>query len=169
MEGRGPYDVQRLLYQERVGPVAGFTISGQWPQGNNAARGTLLTQSAIYDSRTIQLRELEASVANNVAVDFAALQRTAAELGEAEEGVRHYVIALNNEQIKRRLGQATLIDVINIQDRLDAARLLQVQVRQAYANAIAQFRFDLGALVHKSGDAFDVRVNDLLYGGVAPE
>jgi outer membrane protein TolC len=169
LEGRGAFDGQRLLYQDRVGPVAGFSIAGQWPQGNNAARGTLLTQSALYDSTTIQLRELEASVANNVAVDFAALNRAAAELGEAEESVKRYTIALSNEQIKRRLGQSTLIDVINLQDRLEAARLLQVQVQQAYANAIAQFRFDLGALVRKAGDAFDVRVEDLLFGDVSSE
>jgi outer membrane protein TolC len=169
LEGRGPFDGQQLLYQNRVGPVAGASISAQWPQGNSTARGNLLTQSSAYTSSTILLHELEASVVNSVSVQYEALRRAAAQLAEAEEGVRRYAIALNNEQTKRRLGLSTLIDVINVQDRLEAARLLQVQVQAAYANAITQFRFVIGALVQKTGDAFTVRTADLLSGDVRPE
>lgn len=160
-EGRGPYDLERLLYQGRVGPSFGATLGFQLPYGNSAARGALLVQSATYDASTIRIRELEASIGNNVSVQVEALRRAARQLAEGAEAVKRYAITLINERTKRRLGQSTLIDVITVQDRFDNALAAQVQLQQAYASAIAQLRFELGTLVRQEGESFDVRVEDL--------
>ena len=69
---------------------------------------------------------------------------------------------MENERTKRRLGLVTLIDVINIEDRLTEALSAEVQARQVYANAIAQLRFDLGTIVLERDGQFDVAVEDLL-------
>ena len=160
-EGRGPYDLERLLYQGRVGPSFGASLGIQLPYGNSAARGALMVQSAAYDASTIRIRELEASIGNNVAVQIEALRRAALQLAEGAEAVKRYATTLINERTKRRLGQSTLIDVINVQDRFDNAHAAQVQLQQGFAIAIAQLRFELGMLVRQEGESFDVRVEDL--------
>jgi outer membrane protein TolC len=162
-EGRGPFD-QQLLYQGRSGPTFAATLSYQFAGGNAAARGALLEQSALLDAATIRLRELEAGIGNAVPVQLEALRRAATQLADGDEAVRRYATALRNEETKRRLGRSTLIDVLNVQDRLDNAQARQVQLRQGYAAAIAQLRFTSGALVRQAGDTFDVRIQDLTAG-----
>lgn len=160
-EGHGPYDLGGLGMLGRSGPVAGVTLNVQLPYGNSSARGGLLAQTAAFDASTLRTRELEASIANNVSVQAEALRRAATQLASGALAVKRYNITLLNEQTKRRLGLSTLIDLLNVQDRLDNALSQQVQLQNAYASAIAQLRFELGALVRQQGDAFDVRAEDL--------
>jgi len=56
---------------------------------------------------------------------------------------------------------STLIDILNVEDRYNNALLSAVQARQAYANAIAQFRFDTGMLLSREGDSYNARVGEL--------
>ena len=71
-------------------------------------------------------------------------------------------MTLDNEQTKRRLGTATLIDVINVEDRLSNALLAYVQLRQGYANAIARLRYEIGAIVRREGEGYVVRLEDFM-------
>jgi outer membrane protein TolC len=70
--------------------------------------------------------------------------------------VERYALSVKNERTKRRLGLSTLIDVINVQDRLDAAQLSQLQLRQEYAQLLAQLYFELGTLVLRAPGGFEV-------------
>jgi hypothetical protein len=85
-------------------------------------------------------------IGNTVLTDIQALVNSAQALSQSIETTRHYRLTVDNELIKRRLGLSTLIDVINVEDRLTNALLSEVLARQAYANAIAQLRFDLGTM-----------------------
>jgi outer membrane protein len=161
-EGRGPFDLSGLGTLAQTGPVAGITLSHQWPYENSAARGGLMAQAAAYDSSTLRTRDLESSIANNVAVQIEALRRAATQLAAGEQSAQRYLITLRNEQTKRRLGLSTMIDLLNVQDRLDNALSQQVQLQSAYAAAIAQLRFEVGTLVRQDGDVFDVRAEDLI-------
>ena len=67
---------------------------------------------------------------------------------------------MKNEYVKRKLGLATLIDVITVQDRLDGARLQLLQLRQEYAVGVAQILFDAGELVGREAESY--RVNSVL-------
>ena len=68
---------------------------------------------------------------------------------------------LRNELTKRRLGLATLIDVLNVRDRLDGAQLSLLQLRQEYASLIAQVLFDSGLLVLPAPGGYDVDLQRL--------
>jgi len=70
-------------------------------------------------------------------------------------------VSLENERTKRRLGLATLIDTLNIEDRYNNALLAAVQARQGFASAIAQFRFETGTLLAREGDTYRARVGEL--------
>jgi outer membrane protein len=153
---------ERAYYENRYGPSFSASISFRWPVENSLARGTVLSQSAQMDAATIQIRDLEATIASNVSTQVPGLERSVSQLAQGIEAVRRYTTAVNNEITKRRVGTSTVLDVINVEDRLVFARQNEVLLRQAYANAIAQLRFETGSLVHKKGDVYDVRASDLL-------
>jgi outer membrane protein TolC len=121
-----------------------------------------LSQSAASDASMIRLQDLEATIAGNVSTLSISLVRSIEQLLEGNEAVRRYTATMQNELTKRRLGLSTLLDVVNIEDRQNNALLNEVQLQQNYANAIAQLRFELGMLVKKRDDVYDVSVSDLL-------
>jgi len=161
-EGAPVSAFDRAYYTGRVGPSVTSSLSLQWPFANSFARGNLLAQSAVHDADLIRLHDLEAGVASNVAAVAAALQRSVEQLVEGREAVKRYAVTLQNQLTKRRLGSATLLDVLNVEDRLNNALLNEVQLQQGYANAIVQLRFELGYLVHKRDDSYDIHIADLL-------
>ncbi|MGQ0655175.1 MAG: TolC family protein [Betaproteobacteria bacterium] len=160
-QGPGPGSPVAALNTATAGPSATATVVLALPWDNAGARGVFTTRSAFLDSASIRLRDLLAAVSSNVPVLAEALRRAAEQLAEGAESVRRYATTLENEQTKRRLGSATLIDVINVEDRLSNALAAEVSLRQGYANAIVRLRFEIGALVRREGDTFVVRVGDL--------
>jgi outer membrane protein TolC len=162
-EGAPATAYERAFYTGRYSPSFNISLSLQWPVGNSQARGVLVAQLAQQSAAQISTHDLAATIASNVTTQVVGLQRSVEQLAEGIEAVRRYTIAVQNELTKRRLGTATLLDVLNTEDRLTNAQLNEVLYRQTYANAIAQLRFETGGLVRKDGDVFDVRVRDVLY------
>ncbi|CAK0779500.1 TolC family protein [Gammaproteobacteria bacterium] len=162
-EGGSSIRADRSL-KNAAGPTVGATLSLQWPWENSAARGAHLAAAAASESAALRQRDLEQSIAANVPVLVALVRRAAAQALESAETVRHYETTLKNEQTKRRLGTATVIDVINVEDRLNNALLADVALRQRYANALTQLRFELGRLVRREGERYQVALTALLQG-----
>jgi len=161
-EGAAVTAFDRAYSSNRVGPSFTGSLSLQWPFNNSLARGNLLSQSASQDARIVQLHDLEASIVSNVSAQASSLKGSVEQLVEGKEAVKRYAVTLQNQLTRRRLGSATLLDVINVEDRLNNALLNEVQLQQNYANAIVQLRFELGYLVHQQDDRYDVRIADLL-------
>ncbi|MSQ66568.1 MAG: TolC family protein [Gammaproteobacteria bacterium] len=145
-----------------TGPSVGASLSVQWPWANLSAKGTELTAAAGWDAASIRQRDLGQTIAYTVPVAWLALMRAGAQLQEGAEAVNRYTITLKNEQTKRRLGKSTVIDLINIEDRLNTSLQNEIGLRQQYAIAIARLRFELGTLVRREGDQFEVAVAALL-------
>lgn len=167
-EGASAVHFDRSL-EMRAGPSVGATLSVQWPWENSGAKGGQRTAAAEYDAATIRLRDLQDAVSINVPVALAAVRRAAAQCQEGAVAVRRYEATLKNEKTKRRLGNATVIDVINVEDRLNNSLLAEVALRQGYANAIAQLRFELGSLVRQAGEEYRVALGPLLSGRALSE
>jgi len=165
VENRAPFDLFGVLGQNRAGPNLFATLAAEIPVRNSAAEGVFLAQSALLNANHIRVRNVADTIGNNVLTDVQALVRSADQLAQSAETTRYYERTLENERTKRQLGLATLIDVINVEDRLTNALLVEVQARQLYANAIAQLRFDLGTIVQERDGQFDVVVEDLLNPG----
>jgi len=159
---------ERSFYTNSHGPSFNLQLSLQWPVGNNQARGALETQLAQEQTAAITVRDLESTIASNVRTQLRGLLHSVAKLTQGIESVRRYGISVQNELTKRRLGSATLLDVVNMQDRLVAAQVNETQLRQAYANAIAQLRFETGSLVRSSDGGYDFRARDVLYPEFSP-
>ena len=161
VESRAPFSLGQIAGTNRVGPSINATLAAQLPWRNSSAEGIFLTQSALLSASLIRVRNLSDVIGNNIHTDAQALVRSAQALTQSVETTRYYRQSVENERTKRRLGLVTLIDVINVEDRLTDALASEVQARQAYANAIAQLRFDLGTIVLERDGQFDVAVEDL--------
>ena len=155
-------NLDTLLGRRFSGPAVSVSLAYQFPVQNNAADGLFIAQSAALDASLVRQRDLRNTIGASVENAVQALRRTARQLSAGREAVLRYSTALRNERRKRELGTATLIDVLNIEDRYDNALTAAVQREQAFANAIAQLRFEAGVLVARKGESFNVRVDDLL-------
>jgi len=162
-EGAHADAYERAYYTNRYGPSFNVSLSLTWPIGNSQARGALISALAQESTAVITIRDLEATIASNVTTQVAGLKHSVQQLAESVEAVRRYTTAVQNELTKRQAGTATLLDVVNMEDRLVSAQLAEILARQAYAVAIAQLRYETGTLVRKDGNTFDVRIRDVLY------
>jgi len=167
-EGSQFTSLEKSFYSNRYGPSFNISLSLQWPVGNSQANGLLVAQLAQEQQAEITVHDLESTIASNVTTQVRGLLHSVAQLREGIESVRRYTTSVQNELTKRRLGNATLLDVVNMQDRLVSAQFSETQQRQAYANAIAQLRFETGSLVRRDGDAFDFRIKDVIYPEFGP-
>jgi outer membrane protein TolC len=131
------------------------------PLGNNAARGQVRQQAAQAQALRVRIHELGHAIASGIETSASAMLRAVDQLKEADAAVKTYAVGLSNERTKRRLGLSTLLDVLNVEDRYNNALLSAVQARQAYASAIAQFRFDTNTLLSREGDSYSARVGEL--------
>ncbi|HSQ04661.1 MAG TPA: TolC family protein, partial [Burkholderiales bacterium] len=161
VENRVPFAVGNVMGTNPAGPSILATLAAQLPARNSAAEGTFLAASAGLDASSIRVNSLMDTIGNNVSASALGLARAALQLVQSIETTRYYRLSVENERTKRRLGLATLIDVINVEDRLTNALLAEVQARQSYASAIAQLRFEVGTLVVRRDDRFDVDVDSL--------
>ena len=160
-EGSQAFRVADALGRNIVGPTINVGVEMRWPYRNDAAAGLFLARSAARDQATIRLRDLEGAVGPSLASAVNALLRTKLRYHETESATRRYAISVQNERTKRRLGLSTLIDVINLQDRLDSAQLALLSLRQEYATLLAQLEFDAGTLVNRGNQIFTVDIDKL--------
>lgn len=144
------------LVQDRTGLNVSATLSYDWPIPNNNAKGQLDQQAAFLEQRDIQVADLRRRISSNVTVAVNALRHRALELQHAQEAVRLYRAAIESEKQKFQLGMSTLLDVINLEDRLRAAMLNEVSSQLGYASALVQLRFETGTLVSSDRPALDV-------------
>lgn len=161
LEGRGLGGYVQVLGDADAGPSFGATLSYRQPLHNNTARGQLREQSAIYEQTLVQRRALAESIGAKVVTAGSQLLQSALQVREAERSAALYLQSVEDEELRHRLGQATLIDVIDVQDRYAAALLNSLRYRLNYATALAQLLFETGALVRPGdgAEAYAVRLD----------
>jgi len=149
-------------FRQNFGQGYSGNLIFQMPLGNNAARGLIRQQAALVDAQRIRINELGHAISGNIETAAYATVRSGEQLKQADAAVKTYAIGLANERTKRSLGLSTLIDILSVEDRYNNALLSAVQSRQAYASAIAQFRFEAGTLISREGDSYIARITELL-------
>jgi len=131
-------------------------IQFRYPLGNNQAVGTWIQQRSLFRRTQIETAEITRTITSNVSVALNAVRHNLQALLSAQKTVDSYRKALEIEKTKMRLGMATVIDVINTDDRLQNALLTEVNNRLLYANALAGLRFETGTLLDSAGKKFSV-------------
>lgn len=146
------------LSGQTAGPGISASLVFQFPVENSAASGVLEAAYANLDTARLKRVSLEDAISVSLEQAHAALMSVAAQLELSREIVERYRISVKNEETKRLLGSATLIDVLNVEDRLNNALIARLQYQQAYASALAQLLFEAGRLI-KVGEADNYAVD----------
>ena len=145
-----------------AGPGMSAQLLAQFPLANNAAKGSYKQVMASLEAQETRLAELGYAISNRIEASTNALVRAAERLKQAQSSVETYALGLENERTKRRMGLATMIDILNLEDRYNQALLSVVLERQAFSTAVVQLRFETGTLLQRDGDKYAARLSDLL-------
>ncbi len=146
----GPSTIEQT--ERSAGPGVAARLAWQWPLANSANRGAVQAAQANADAARLRREAHERNVLAAVEAAYRAHAAVAAQLASASTAVERYRAALKDSQSKRLLGSATLIDVLNVEDRLNSAVLARLQYQQGYAAARAQLLYECGALLHAGAD-----------------
>ena len=143
---------------------AGITLT--YPFGNNEAEGLVIQNRSSLHKAMIQTRDLERKINSGIQVAVQALYQTLRELRETRNSIAHYTKAVKNEQIKFGMGMASVLDVINMQDRLRNVRMGEVSQMNQFAGAVAQLGYQTGTLVEADGDGYRIEMKNLTAPGL---
>lgn len=134
------------LGDNHEGPNAVIGFSLAWPVRNDFAEGLLRQQRAA--ARTAELNaDLNAqSLTVAVLSAWESLRGAAREHGLARDAAGRLAIAATRERERAQNGEATVAEVIQLEQRLLAARLTAITTRQNYAILLAQVRLLAGLL-----------------------
>ncbi len=127
------------------GPNATVGINYQFPVQNRGAGGLLAQKQSVLDQLDINRRDLQASILISIEGLATSVYRLGLQMADSRRSVELYAKSVANEEIRRTMGRSTLIEVLNVSDRLLLARQSLTTVQLNYANAIAQLRFACGA------------------------
>jgi len=152
VEGAGAGRYFESLHEGVGGLGTTVALSLSWPPRNREAEGRLIRSRALVEQRELETDLLVRQIGADVPTALNAVRTGAERLVKASEAVLIFVRAVENEQKKLRAGRSTLIDVINQQDRLTAARQAEVSARLSLALALVELRFQTGTLTSEGGE-----------------
>src|SRR5262249_45345330 len=129
------------------GPNATAGISYSFPANNQSARGSVMQSEGLLTQSEMQRQQLARSIGTAVAVSLSALRSAILRARAARQSVQSFQSALAGERQKYAGGIGSIVNILQVEDRLTAAQSDQVQSELAYALALSQFRFATGTLV----------------------
>jgi outer membrane protein TolC len=138
------------------------SINYQWPFKNNCASGLLMQRKAAYGQATILTHDLARNISSGVLVVISALRNSTLELIKSQEAVHSYETAVNNENMKFKLGMSTLLDLITMEHNLTHALLNEVSAYLKFSIALAKLRFETGTLVSIEQNRASVGIKELI-------
>lgn len=140
-------DLLRTPSGNLAGPSANATLQYRWPLEERQVQGDILDRNAQLDRQLLRLLELSTGIAADVGDAFQALLTSAELVSSADQSVRYYEVAEAAERRRYAMGMATLKNVLDTEDRLDAALQRSIIQRQDYARALTRLLFETGELV----------------------
>ena len=139
------------------GANVGVTLSYTVPFGNRTSRRLSVQRASAYQQQITLARDLTRFIQSSVLVALKALERSIYELKSSEIAIELYRTAVSNEKKKFQMGLATLIEIIDVEDRLTEAMLSYTDGQQRYASALVQLRYETGTLTYPQEQSFDLQ------------
>jgi outer membrane protein len=148
--------------RNQTGPSTGVSLTWQWPVHNRAARAALAQQQAALEQADLRVADLRNAIGAGVEIAAANLARALRQVREAAVAVDLYTRSVTNERSKNRLGLATLVDILTVNDLLLSSRSAQVSHQASLLTSLAQLRFESGTLLEPGGGQQALRIDRLL-------
>ena len=144
------------------GPSAFASLRYERSLGNRAARGVFAERAAELELRQVRLADLEREIRSAVIGAWAELADTVAAVRRADEAVAFAEDAIEAELELFRLGNSTLIDTLQTEDRRTEAELDRIALRLRYALLLVDLRFASATLLRSTEEGLVVEAQDLV-------
>jgi outer membrane protein TolC len=144
--GPGLGRISESFYRDVPGVECLVQLTLELPLVRSEARGRLAQASAAYQQDQILHDDLRRRIGIEVIRAIEVIRRSGLALEESQKAVTLLEQTEESEKRKFKLGVSTLLAVIQAEDSLTSARLTMIEGQLALAVAIANLRFETGAL-----------------------
>jgi outer membrane protein len=145
--GTEPGNLFSSFYSGVRGPNASGGLSYSFPVGNHAARGALEQAQASVRQADASARDVARSISQNLTVAVAGVRSAILRVQAAQRAVSLTEAALAGARDKYRGGFGSVVEILQVEDRLNSVLGDEVQARLDYSLALVQYRFAIGTLV----------------------
>jgi len=134
-------------FTDNLQPQAYAKLTWELPFGNNTQLGRLSQALSTLHRTQIQAADLARTIAENVVELSGTVRRARQEVERWREAITQYEETWTSTERLRVAGSLSLVDTLQTEQDLTAARQQYVQAQREYAAAVARFRFETGTLV----------------------
>ncbi len=154
--------LQGALLGSWTGPSTKLGYRYERPLRNDAAEGALQRQLAVEELATLQATTLQREIARSVVSTLDSLLASQQELAQQRLAVDAYRQAVAAERERLELGSATLIDLIQTEERLTASLLGAIGAQARAAQLLVALRFQAGLLAPTEGERMGLAQRSLV-------
>ncbi len=148
------------------------TLSYDFSFEKKRSEGVYAENLALYHKQLIEKAITEKEVRKNIISKIDSLKFLSSMIAERKNEISLYNKSLENEKEKFKLGNSTVIDILNTENLLLQARLKSISDRLDFAVKFTELQFESGMLIRKERDRFvfnvesitDVNNGFLIYG-----
>ena len=130
-------------------PGPGFvaSLNLDWAPANNAQKGVVLQQGAYLRQSVVRAYDLGRMITSNVILALASLDSSLRQIERADAEADFARRALEAARMRFKMGQVTILDTIQVQERYILALQDVISSRQLYAQSLVQLRFETATLL----------------------
>lgn len=132
------------LSQRLTGANGRVGFSLDWPVANTYQRGVLRSRRAVERQAELSTAQAQTDVAADVCLSLEEVRLRAETMRNAAATADIARKAVEQEQRKLQTGEASVLDVINLENLLSSARLSEIDAQAGYAIAVARLRYAVG-------------------------
>lgn len=121
-------------------------VAFAWPVQNTYQRGLLRERRAAQRQAELTTAQAQSDVAADVCGALAEVRLRAETMANAAATAAIARKAVEQEQRRLQSGEATVLDVINLENLLSSAGLSLIDAQAGYAVAVARLRFSIGEI-----------------------
>ncbi len=159
-------DNSDLYYDVYGEEESGLNVTGQltysWPVGNNRAEGNYEQSQSLLEQQLTRREQLQRQIKTKVRIAFDNLRARLKSYRQTKKSMGYYRETLEAERRKHQMGMATVLDVINTEEKLTGAAGNLVEARRQLVNALVELRFQTGRLLTKENGIYTVSAEQIL-------
>jgi outer membrane protein TolC len=140
---------------------AAASLNYSWNTYNNFNKGTLTQARTNIDMLKLSVMDKKRQIQSSISIAISNLDTAVEVVKKAEITIQAYSLALENEKKKALLGMATVLDVMNTQDRYTNSLSILISAKQNYASAIARLRYETGTIFKRGADENKIEFNEM--------
>ncbi len=134
------------LTQRLTGLNGEVGVALEWPSANTYQHGVVRSRRATQRQAELLTAQAQIDIAADVCTALEEVRLRAATMRNAAATVAIARQAVDQEQRRLQTGEASVLDVINLENLLSSARLSEIDAQSGYAIAVARLRFSVGEI-----------------------